>query len=69
MANRSTFPLVDRLLEGTLADTLIAWDDEDVKPEEMAFRLRSEHGVRLSSSTVRRWVEKAKAGELPEEAA
>ncbi len=60
MARTSTYPLVDRLLGGTLTEKLTAWDADGDKPEEIAYRLRSEYDVALSSSTVRRWINKAK---------
>lgn len=52
----SAFPLYDRLLDGRLADILrdlIA--DQGLSYEEATYRLRSEHEVEVSKSTVRRW--------------
>lgn len=60
MARTSTYPLVDRLLDGKLAETLIAWDDQGDGVEEITYRLRSEHDVVLSTSTVRRWLDRIK---------
>lgn len=60
MARTSTYPLVDRLLDGKLAETLTAWNDQGAGVEEITYRLRSEHDVILSTSTVRRWLEKAR---------
>lgn len=59
MARTSTFPLVDRLLGGQLAALLRSWHDDDtVSLDEMVYRLRSEHEVTVSRSTVARWLER-----------
>ena len=60
MARTSTYPLVDRLLDGKLAETLSAWEAQGDGIEEITYRLRSEHDVVLSTSTVRRWLEKVR---------
>lgn len=58
MARTSSFPLYDQLkFDGRLAETLTAWrDDEKLSVDEIAFRLRSDHGVVVSRSTVARWL-------------
>lgn len=54
MARTPTFHLYDRLMNGRLADTILAWQAEGVTFDEIAFRLRAE-GVVVSRETVRRW--------------
>lgn len=58
MARTSSFPLYDQLkFEGRLAETLTTWrDDEKLSVDEIAFRLRSDHDVVVSRSTVARWL-------------
>lgn len=57
MARTSTFPLIDRLLDGQLATLLRSWDDDDdVSLDEMVYRLRADHGIQVSRSTVARWL-------------
>lgn len=56
MGRSSTYPLVDRILDGRLAEILTAWNDEDLSLLEMTFRLRTEHDIRVSVATVQRWV-------------
>lgn len=56
MANRGTFHLIDRLLDGQLAALLGRWNAEGVSNYEIAQRLRDEHRVTVSAETVRRWV-------------
>lgn len=60
MSRTSTYPLVDRLLDGKLGEILLAWEREGDKPESIAYRLRSEHDVVISSSTARRWLDRAR---------
>lgn len=55
-----TFPLFDRLLEGTLTKRLVDWQGDDLSSEEMAFRLR-ELGCVVSAGTVRRWLQQIEA--------
>lgn len=52
----STFPLYDRLCGGQLAEILTGWQAEGLSQEEMTYRLRESHDVRVSKSTVRRWL-------------
>jgi hypothetical protein len=56
MARASTLPVWDRALQGQLKPLLAAWRDEKVPLEEMTFRLRAEHDVKVSARTVRRWL-------------
>lgn len=51
----STFPLFDRLFDGTLAERLQEWRDEDQSHETIARLIRDEKGVTASMTTVRRW--------------
>ena len=57
MANRSTFPLVDRLIGGDLAARLEGWRKDDLSFESIADLIRDEAEVTVSASTVRRWCE------------
>lgn len=55
MSRGTTYPLVDRLLDGQLAEILSAWRDEGLSYETMARRLQSDHDVEVSTATVHRW--------------
>ena len=57
MANRSTFPLVDRLITGDLAKRLADWRADGQSFESIADLIRDEAQVTVSASTVRRWCE------------
>jgi hypothetical protein len=56
MARTSSLPLYNRALDGQLFGLLRKWSQEDVPLEEIVFRLRSEHDIKVSGSTVRRWL-------------
>jgi hypothetical protein len=55
--SRSTFHLYDRILDGTLGETLLTWRAEDPPASytEIVVRLRG-LGVDVSQETVRRWM-------------
>lgn len=53
------FPLVDRLLDGSLADKLAAWRADGLSYFEISNRLRVEHDVQITPDTVRRWCQQA----------
>ena len=55
MAATDTFPLVDRLVEGGLAAFLAEARANGDSHETIAFRLRAEHDIAISSETVRKW--------------
>lgn len=55
MANRSTFPLVDALFDGKLAERLREWRKADQSHETIARLISDEKGVVITLSTVRRW--------------
>lgn len=55
-----TYHLYDRLMNGRLGSTLLAWKAEGVSQDEMAFRLRAE-GIAVSRETIRRWVKDLEA--------
>jgi len=56
MANRSTFPLVDRLFDGQLAERIRTWRDEEKRSfEDIAYLIREETGVQRSAKTIERW--------------
>lgn len=59
VAPTDTFPLVDRLIPGGLADWLGTARDAGDSFETIAFRLRSEHDITVSSETVRGWCARA----------
>lgn len=64
MARYSGFHMADRALGGKLGPLLLEWDaDENVSLFEMAYRLRSEHDLRISPKTVSRWIEVARAAD------
>ena len=49
------YALVDRLLGGTLTDKLTAWRNAGTSYDEIAYRLRADHDVNVSTATVYRW--------------
>jgi len=51
-----TYTLIDRLLDGQLADKLRAWRNEDPRPsyDQISDRLKAE-GFDVSRETVGRW--------------
>lgn len=57
MARSSTFPLVDRILDGQLTALLTTWRGEGATFQDIAYRLRAEHDIRVSIATVQRWVD------------
>jgi hypothetical protein len=56
MARTGTYPIYDRLLDGQLGALLLKWKAEGGTVEDAAFRLRSEHDIKVSVSTVHRWL-------------
>lgn len=50
-----TFDLHDRAIGGGLADWLRAQRAEGVAWNEIAYRLRTEHDLKVSVETLRRW--------------
>lgn len=64
----TTFPLVDRLLDGRLAEILTSWRAEGLSYETMARRLEADHDVTVSIATVYRWCD-AIADDQPKGAA
>lgn len=55
MPQSGTYPLVDRILDGHLADRLRSWRHEGWSFQRIADELRDEHDVRVSDETIRRW--------------
>lgn len=55
MATGTTFPLVDRIMEGRLDEQLRQWRSENLSYEQIARRLLTDHEVDINSTTVRRW--------------
>ncbi len=58
MPATDTFPLIDRLVPGGLAGFLAAARAAGESHETIAFRLRSEHDIPVSSETVRKWCQR-----------
>lgn len=61
MARTSTYHLHDRVLGGQLGALLLQWRSEGKTVQDIAFILRSEHDLKVSVSTVHRWVAIAEA--------
>lgn len=51
----SHWRMADRVLEGTLADTLAKLYTESLSWEEVARRLYADHDLTVSGQTLRRW--------------
>lgn len=49
------FPLVDRILEGRLAETLRVYRAEGLSYEQISRRLADEHQIEIVTETVRKW--------------
>lgn len=55
----TNYDLYDRLLGGTLAETLTTWKyDERLSLADIVRRLHSEHDIVTSVETVRRWLQR-----------
>lgn len=59
MAATDTYPLVDRLVDGGLPAFLRAARLAGESHETIAYRLRTEHDITVTSETVRKWVTRA----------
>lgn len=55
MSRTSTYPLVDRILGGTLGALLRTRRSEGASFDGIARELENKHRVRVSADTVRRW--------------
>lgn len=51
----STYTAWDRALNGDLTAILVAYKAEGLSLEDIAYRLRSDHDIKVSTSTVARW--------------
>ena len=71
MGRRDTFPLVDRLVPGGLAGFLHAarHPNEKRSHEDIAIELLTEHDIKVSAETVRRWCRRVGADPSPTEGA
>jgi hypothetical protein len=61
MAGTDTYPLVDRIVPGGLADYLTTARHEGASYESIAFDLRADHDITVSVETVRKWCLRANA--------
>lgn len=52
----STFHAWDRALGGRLPEILLELRAEGLSPEDIGFRLRTEYDVKVSRSTIARWL-------------
>ena len=60
---QSTYPLVDRLLDGKLADTLTGYRTEGLTFDEMVGRFKLDHQLDVSRETCRRWLQQIDASD------
>jgi hypothetical protein len=56
MARTGTFPVYDRLLDGQLGAKLLGWRADGLTAEDIAFLLRSDFEIKVSVSTIHRWL-------------
>lgn len=57
MPRPSNFDLYDRhVFKGHLARKLASWREQGDSYEDIAYRLRTEHGVNVTGVTVGRWL-------------
>lgn len=61
MPRNDSFPLVDRIVPGGLAAYLTAAREADDSYETIAYRLRSEHDIKVSGETARKWCKRVGA--------
>lgn len=53
----STYHAWDRALDGKLGEILLALRAENLSPEDIAYQLRTEHDIKVSRSTIARWLD------------
>lgn len=58
--NPSRYDLIDRILDGKLAETLAAYRAEGLTLDRTVQALREDHDVDVSRETLRRWLSKSK---------
>lgn len=51
----STLPLVDRILDGRLAELLTRWRGEGLSYEAISRRMAVEHDLEIGADTIRAW--------------
>lgn len=56
MNQNQLFRLVDRALDGRLAEILRGYEAEGLAPGRMALRLAAEHQVEVSGPTLKKWL-------------
>ena len=61
MTRTSSADLVDRVMGGTLRETLAGWQEEGLSLHAMSIRLREEHDITVTPSTVSRWIRRLEA--------
>lgn len=69
MPRSDIFPLADRLVPGGLAEYLTAARAEGQSHENITFRLRDEHDIKVSTETVRKWCRRTGADSSPTDTA
>lgn len=62
MGRPDLFPLVNKILEGRLAEHLRAWRSDGLSLQAIVLRLH-EQGVTVSTETVRRWCRRVETEE------
>lgn len=56
MPGQPLYPLVDRVLEGRLAELLGQWKRANLSTFQIALKLRDDHDISVSPDTVSRWL-------------
>lgn len=67
MPPTDTFPLADRLVPGGLAAFLASARAAGDSFETIAYKLRAEHDIPVSSETIRKWCARPDAASAPTE--
>lgn len=61
MARASGYPIANRALDGELGSLLTQWSEDGLSYFDMAYKLRSEHDLQVSPSTISRWMKQVEA--------
>jgi hypothetical protein len=62
VARPSTFPLVDRILDGRLAEYIATARENGDSFERIARNLHADHGIDVTGETIRKWSEAEPVG-------